>query len=192
MEAPMKILNLRLAHEGWLKLWVATVRTRGGQVVEREFIAPRPAVGVLPYDPVRGVALLIRQARPAVLFAGGPDRLLEAAAGLVDEGEAADAAARREALEELGVRLGALERIAAAWTSPGPSAERITLFLAPYSEADRIAVGGGVASEHEDLIVEEIALTQLWSQARAGEITDLKTLTLVLALRATEPGLFVQ
>jgi nudix-type nucleoside diphosphatase (YffH/AdpP family) len=192
LEVSMKILSVRLAHQGWLKLFVASVRTEAGAVVDREFIAPRPAVAVLPYDPVRKVALLVRQARPAVLFCGGPDRLLEAAAGQVDEGETAEAAARREALEELGLRLGGLEPVADAWTSPGPSSERIALFLAPYVAGDRIGEGGGVASEHEDLAVEEIALTDLNAQARAGEIVDLKTLALFFALYATHPALFVQ
>lgn len=187
----MKILDVRTPWEGWLKLRVATVRTSGGQTVEREFVTPRRAVGVLPYNPVRRCALMVEQARPAVLFEGGPPRLLEAAAGLIDEGEGPEDAVRREAMEELGLRLTNLQPVVDAWTSPGPSSERIALFLAEYTAEDRVAAGGGLAGEHEDLNVVEPALADLWSQARQGLVPDLKTAALVFALRAMQPSLFV-
>jgi len=48
------------------------------------------------------------------------------------EKEDDQAAARREASEELGVALHGLERVARVWSSPGVSTERQSLFLATY------------------------------------------------------------
>ena len=64
------------------------------------------------------------------------------------------------------------------------------LFLARYSEADRVGPGGGLESENENITVEEILLDELWARVQAGEIIDLKTLTLILMLHARHPELF--
>src|SRR5262249_32081389 len=98
--------------------------------------------------------------------------------------------ARREALEEVGLRLGALELVAQAWSSPGLSCERISLYLAPYAGSDRIATGGGLAAEDENITAVEMALADLAPLADRGEIGDLKTLALLLALRLRQPLLF--
>ncbi len=64
------------------------------------------------------------------------------------------------------------------------------LFLARYSKADRVGAGGGLASENENITVEEISLDELWARAQAGQIADMKTLTLILLLHARHPELF--
>jgi nudix-type nucleoside diphosphatase (YffH/AdpP family) len=186
----MKIIGTRVAYQGWLKLIVAAVRTPDGREVSREFTDAGPAAAVLAYDPARRTALMVRQFRAPVAYAGGPDTLLEAIAGRLD-GDDPEDCARREAMEEAGVRLGALERIADVWASPGATAERASLFLAPYGLADRIGPGGGAAGEDEHIEVVELPLAELASQAAAGRIGDLIALALVLALQARRPELFV-
>jgi nudix-type nucleoside diphosphatase (YffH/AdpP family) len=121
---------------------------------------------------------------------GEPAYLVEAPAGVLDTNETGEACARREALEETGLRLEALESVARAWASPSVSAERIDLFLARVTAADRIAAGGGLAEEHEGIEVLEVALRDLWRQTLVGEINDLKTLVLIYALHARRPELF--
>jgi hypothetical protein len=64
------------------------------------------------------------------------------------------------------------------------------LYLGPYSAADRVHAGGGLASENEHLQVTELSLDTLWSMVERKEIKDLKTLTLVLTLRIRHPELF--
>ena len=104
--------------------------------------------------------------------------------------EDAETAARREALEELGVRLQSLELIGRFWSSPGVSTERHSLFLAPYSASDRVGPGGGVADEHEGITVAERSLAELAADADQQRIADGKLLTLILALRLRRPELF--
>ena len=146
-------------------------------------------MAVLPYDAERRVALVARQFRAPVFAMSGETILEEACAGMIDSGDA-QATARREAHEELGVRLGVLEWVARVWPGPGVGAERQTLFLARYGASDRHGDGGGLASENEGILVVERPLDELAADADAGRIADAKLLTLVMALRLRRPALF--
>ncbi|ACA15077.1 NUDIX hydrolase [Methylobacterium sp. 4-46] len=187
MEA--KILDLRVLHEGWSRFGIAKVRLADGSQAVREIEDHGDSVGVLPYDPERRVAVLVRELRVPALYAEGAQTLLEAPAGLIEDGTPADNA-RREALEEVGLRLRDLEPVGTTYSCAGISTERIHLFLAPYRQADRVGAGGGAPGEHESIRVVEMPLDALAALADRAELTDLKTLALTLALRARHPGLF--
>lgn len=184
-----EILRVRSIHDGWARFVIAKVRLPDGQEITREIVDHGRAVCVLPYDPERRAALLVRQFRAPPLFAGDSAEMLEAPAGLLEE-DSPDDCARREALEEVGVRLGALEPVATVWSMPGLSTERMSLFLAPYAAADRVAAGGGVAGEHENITVVETPLAELAAMAARGDLVDMKTLLLLLALKDRRPELF--
>jgi nudix-type nucleoside diphosphatase (YffH/AdpP family) len=185
-----EILASETVFSGWLKVLRLTFASRSGARIVREVVERGHAAAVLPYDPDRRMALLVRLPRPGATLGGGPDELTEAPAGMLDAGETGEAAARREAMEEAGVRLGTLEPVGRAFSSPGAYSEHLDLFLAPYGVQDRLAAGGGVAGEHEDITVVETPLADLAALADAGGLLDLKTLTLVLALRLRRPDLF--
>ena len=97
---------------------------------------------------------------------------------------------RREAEEEAGLRLGALEPVVTCWASPGVSTERFTLYLSAYVAADRTGPGGGRAEELENIEVKELSLAELARRADQAAITDAKTLLLVQTLRLRRPDLF--
>ena len=120
---------------------------------------------------------------------GGDGLLDEAPAGRMEDGTPAETA-RREAMEETGLRLEALEPVGAPFSMPGISTERMHLFLARYEAADRIAAGGGLAQENEQVEVLEVPLASLAADAAAGTIADMKTLVLVQALQLRHPDLF--
>ena len=186
---PTEILRVRSVHDGWAKLLIATVRLSDGHVAEREMEDHGRAVCVLPYDPERRVALLVRLFRAPPLYAGGLPEMLEAPAGLLEDDSPEDCA-RREALEEGGLRLGGLVHVATVWSMPGVSTERMSLYLAPYTAADRVAEGGGAEGEHENITVVEMRLAELSAMAARGDLVDLKTFTLLLALKDRRPDLF--
>lgn len=183
-------LTIRVLHRGWNTFGMATITLPDGRTVERAIEDHGEAACVLPYDPQRRVAILVRQTRIAPRFWGAAGDMLEVPAGSIDD-EVPDAAARREVLEEAGLRLGMLEPVVHAYTMPGVSTERLHLYLAPYAAADRIGAGGGLADEGEDIAVEEIPLAVLSASAAAGRLDDLKTLVLVQALQLRRPDLFV-
>ncbi|MBC9177348.1 NUDIX domain-containing protein [Roseomonas ludipueritiae] len=168
---------------------VATIRLPDGQLTKRDIEDHGEAAVVLPYDPARRVAMLVRQFRTPPYHVSGDGMMLEPAAGRLDEADP-ESCARREALEEVGLRLTSLEPVACVWTMPALSTERAWLYLAPYAEADRVAKGGGLVEEHEEIEVLEVPLVELAAMADAGTLTEIKLLLLVQTLRLRQPALF--
>jgi nudix-type nucleoside diphosphatase (YffH/AdpP family) len=111
------------------------------------------AVTVLPYDPRRDRLLLIEQFRPGPAARGDPNPwCIEVVAGRIDTEETAEATARREAVEEAGVRLGRMREIGAYYTTGGLAGERITGFVGEADLPETGSVAGlGVDGEHEDI-----------------------------------------
>ncbi|MEG9528422.1 MAG: NUDIX hydrolase [Hyphomicrobiales bacterium] len=182
-------LPLKVLHRGWNTFGIATLTMPDGSTVPRALEDHGQAACVLPYDPERRVALLVRQARVGPAFWGEPSDLDEAPAGGLDGGQP-EATAIREAMEEAGVRLRRLDRVAHAYSMPSVSSERLWLYLAPYSEADKVAAGGGLHAEGEQVVPVEVPLATLAESARSGRLADLKTLVLVQALMLRRPELF--
>jgi nudix-type nucleoside diphosphatase (YffH/AdpP family) len=189
--AMTEILHIEHKYDGWAKVFVAEVRLSDGTRLMREIEDHGHAAAVLPYDVARKTAILVRQFRAPVFYAGGQEATLEAIAGIQSKADT-DAAntARREAMEEAGLRLQELEHVATAWTMPGISTERMSLFLAPYMRLDRLQPGGGNPDEHEQITVMEIALPELDAMMQAGRLDDMKTIVLLQALKLRRPDLF--
>ena len=186
----MQLVEQKLIYQGWGRFLLLKVRLSNGAVVSRQMEDHGCAAAVLPYDAARRLALVCRMPRPGPMFNGEDPATMEACAGIIDSGETAEVSARREALEELGVRLTTLEFVARTYSAPGACSEAISLFLAPYAAADRIEAGGGLAEEDEQIEVLELPLAELARHADTGEVRDLKTLAMILALRARRPELF--
>ncbi len=186
----MKLLDRELVYKGWGRFYLLKVALRDGAVVSHQMDDHGSAAVVLPYDPLRKVALVARMPRCGPLFLGQDPYLIEAAAGIIEPGEAPEEAVRREAMEELGVRLGAVEALGPYFCSPSTCSEMSHLFLAPYGAADRVAAGGGLAVEHEDIEVMEKPLAELARLVDGGELRDMKTLAVILALMRRRPDLF--
>ncbi|QKV19915.1 NUDIX domain-containing protein [Oricola thermophila] len=181
--------NIKTVHDGWGRFHLVTLRSPDGSEHLRQVEDHGEAACVLPYDPVRHVVTLVRQPRVGPLFAGDGGVLLEAPAGLTD-GEAPLEAARREAMEETGLRLSDLDSVGAFWTMPGCATERVHLFLAAYGEADRVGAGGGVPQEGEEIEVVEMPVAVAARQVASGGICDMKTVLLLQALQIRHPALF--
>lgn len=186
---PHELVSREVKYKRWATFSEFTIRLPDGKLISREVEDHGEAVAVLPYDPVRKTALLVEQFRAPPFVTNGQEHTLEAIAGCMED-EGPEATARREAMEEAGVRIGALERVALCWSMPGVSTERITLYLAAYAPDDRIGDGGGVDAEDENIRVVEMNLRALGEFMDAGVLVDMKTLTLVQALRLRCPELF--
>lgn len=183
-----RITTRDLVYDGWYRFYRLELAMPDGSSAERHLLDNGSAVAVLPYDPDRRVCMLIDQPRAAVLAAGEPP-LLEAIAGGLD-GASPEARIVEEALEEGGLALGELEFVTSMWALPPVSTERVHLYLARYSSADRVAPGGGAHHENECITVHEISLDTLRTMTLAGTLTDAKTLILAQALLLRHPGLW--
>ena len=187
--AGYSIKQIETLYEGWRKLFRLTVQMPDGRTMAREVLNSTDAAVVLPYDPERRRVILVRQFRAPVMLAEGHADLLEAVAGLLD-GDTPEICARREAMEEAGVHIEALEPVGAAWSAPGATTERIHLYLAPYTSDSRVAAGGGLAHENEEIEVLELGFDAVDGMLARLEFVDLKTLVLVQALKLRHPSLF--
>lgn len=121
------------------------------------------------------VVLLTRQFRYPT-YAKGPGWVIETAAGVMEDGEDPADTLTRELIEELGYRPFHLEPIATFYASPGGSSERLHLFYAEVSEANRMGPGGGLDSEQEDIEIIELSIDELRARLDAGELVDAKTI----------------
>jgi len=182
-------------YKGWCRLdrVEVSVRTRDGQPLRlvREVHDHGSAVAVLPYDPDRRTALLVRQLRVPVLLEDGDGHIVEVAAGLLDPDDPhPEAALVREAREELGFGLDDLECVGRTYSSPGSLTETLSLYLGTYSHDNRVGPGGGLIDEGEDIEVLECPLADLAADADRGAVRDMKTLLLIQTLRLKKPHLF--
>jgi nudix-type nucleoside diphosphatase (YffH/AdpP family) len=182
MDEAVTIGAARVLARGWGTLTSTrlTMRRRDGAVAElvREVYDHGHAAAVLPYCPQTGKVVLVRQFRFPVHLSGDPAYLLEVPAGLLDA-DAPEACARREAEEETGLRLSALDFACAVYMSPGSLTEKVHCFLARYGPGDRVGPGGGLVGEGEDIEVVEMAFEAALAGVARGEIVDAKTVLLL-------------
>ncbi|WIJ46887.1 NUDIX domain-containing protein [Curtobacterium citreum] len=177
------VRDVEVTSDGWhvLRRTTFDVRGRDGSwtTQQRETYDRGNGAAVLPYDPERGTVLLTRQFRwPAYVNEHPDGMLVEVAAGLLDADDP-ETAVRREAHEELGVRLGSLTHVVDAYMSPGSVTERVHCYAAPYSAADRVDAGGGVADEGEEIEVLEVPGDEALAMLGDGRIVDGKTILLL-------------
>ncbi|MBB6483320.1 NUDIX domain-containing protein [Rhizobium lusitanum] len=146
--------------------------------LKREVYHRTPAACILLYDPKRETVVLVRQFRLPAQLTGEPAWMLEVPAGLLD-GDDPEAAIRREAMEETGFRVRDVRFLFKALTSPGAITEILHFFAAVIDTSDRIAEGGGLAEEHEDIEVLEVRLSDAMAMIESGDIYDAKTIMLL-------------
>jgi nudix-type nucleoside diphosphatase (YffH/AdpP family) len=106
----------------------------------------------------------------------GPGWLLEIMAGMVDPGETADTALRREIEEELGYRVQQVTPIATFYPSPGGSSERISLFFVEAAATEQVSDGGGLAAEHEDIRIVTMPRSEARQALDQHRFMDAKTI----------------
>ncbi|MFN3586491.1 MAG: NUDIX domain-containing protein [Moraxellaceae bacterium] len=158
-----------------------------GPVITRELFVRPAAVGVLVYDVEADSVLLIEQFRVGALDDAHPWQL-EIIAGLIEPGEAPEDVVRREALEEAGITLGAVEKVMDFLPSPGGSDERFALYVA---QADLSLAGGihGLPEEGEDIRVNVMSLNQAMTALQRGRINNAPCIVALQWLALNKPRL---
>lgn len=168
-----------------LSVYSAEQKRRDGnwQPFAREIYGGDNGVVVLPYDPQKGTVILTRQFRLPTFVNDQPGgMMIEAPAGLLD-GADAQTRARAEVMEETGFALGDMTHVTTAFTSPGSMTERVAMYVAPISADSRVAQGGGLIEEEEDIEVLELSFETAFGMIATGEICDAKTIILLQHLR---------
>jgi nudix-type nucleoside diphosphatase (YffH/AdpP family) len=134
---------------------------------------------ILLYDRERRTVLLIRQFRLPTLGNGLDDGLLvETPAGLLDAA-APEERIKAEVEEETGYRLDNVQHLFDAFMSPGSVTELLHFFAGEYRADQRIADGGGLHEEGEDIELLELPFDEALAMARDGRLLDGKTIMLL-------------
>jgi ADP-ribose pyrophosphatase len=147
MDEGFEVVERNTVYAGFLRLAqyrlrIAAQAALPNGLLYRERVEGLRAAAVLPFDPERDRIVLVKQFRVGALDAPGGAWLLEPPGGVVDAGESPEAAARREAWEEAGCRIGDLEPILSCHTSPGVSDEIVDLYCGAVDSGSVPAAGG--------------------------------------------------
>lgn len=138
------------------------------------------AVLVLRQREGRDEVLLVSQERPAVSH-----KTWELPAGLVDDSETPEAAAKRELAEEVGLG-GTLTRLAEVFSSPGFTDEKIYLFIATNLYKSTLP-----GDEDDDFEYAWKPLLETWRDISSGMVPSstptLLGLTYALGVRGRLP-----
>jgi ADP-ribose pyrophosphatase len=139
----MKLLRYHLRHRLFAGGW--------SDVISRECLVSRDAVGVLLYDPILDKIVLTEQFRIGVLDDHHTPWVIDVVAGICDKGEDLDEVAVRESQEEAGCDILELKKIHVYYVSPGSSTQRFHVF---YGRVDARGISErlhGLAHENEDI-----------------------------------------
>ena len=183
MENRIRIKEVKILADDWaiLKKTTLEVRRNDGswQTVNRETYDRGNGAAILLFNREQKTVLLTRQFRFPAFVNGCPDgMLIEACAGIL-ENDDPESAIRRETEEETGYHLGPVNKLFAAYMSPGSVTEKLHFFAASYSPAQRKSAGGGVVDHGEEIELVEVGLDQALQMIETGEIQDGKTIMLL-------------
>ena len=138
---------------------------RTGWRIRRSVVRRRGSAVMMPVD-AKNRVLLVRQYRlPAGQY------LWELPAGKIDEGETALQAARRELVEETGLRAKKWKKLALFYPSPGYVEETMTIYL-----ATELTQGAAQPMDDERIETRWFGRKELRELIRTNRIVDAKTM----------------
>jgi ADP-ribose diphosphatase len=140
-------------------------KDKPGWTIRRNVVRHNGSAVVMPVDSKNRV-MLVRQYRlPADKY------LWELPAGKIDDGENALRAAKRELIEETGLRAGKWKKLARFYPSPGFLQETMTIYL-----ATDLTQGEAQPMEDERIETKWFRRRELREMLRANAIVDAKTM----------------
>lgn len=168
MEFGEKTIKKETIFEGKLvTLETHQVKLQNGNLSMREIIHHGPAVAIVAIDDEGRIAM-VRQYRKAIEQA-----ILEIPAGLVDENEDWDVAAKREFEEEMQLSADHWERLVGFYATPGYLDEYLQLYTAKGLHQ---VENPKAQDADEHLETEWLTLTECEEAIKSGEICDAKTI----------------
>ncbi|MGZ3847076.1 MAG: GDP-mannose pyrophosphatase NudK [Flavisolibacter sp.] len=183
----IKILKTEILSDNWYVLkkltYQYTKKDGTVQTQSREAYDRGNGATILLYNKEQRTVILTRQFRlPSYINGNETGMLIEACAGLLDKDNPEDCI-RRETEEETGYRLTDVEKVFEAYMSPGSVTEILYFFVAHYSKEMKVAEGGGVEHEEENIEVLELDIDRAMNMIDTGEIKDAKTIMLLQYLK---------
>lgn len=178
----IRIRQTKTIHDEWASLKIISfdyLRRDGvWQSLQRENYDCGHGATILLYNVDRRTIILTRQFRMAAFTDGYEDLMVETPAGLLDDATPEERV-RAETQEETGYRVGPITKVFEAYMSPGALTQKIYCFIGEYTPQDRIAKGGGLREEGEDIEVLEMDFDAAYAMIADGRIQDGKTIMLL-------------
>jgi 8-oxo-dGTP pyrophosphatase MutT (NUDIX family) len=158
-----RLRSERLLETPYFALRSDRLRLPDGEIKDPYYVVERPDAAIIFPLTREEEVVLVRQYRPPLqrMELGLP-------AGLVEEGERPEAAARRELLEETGFSGGEWELLGSLASSPSLKDNWAYLFLARGVEE----ISAPDPDEHELLEMVKVSVEELPDLIRAGEIVS--------------------
>ncbi|ANE50653.1 GDP-mannose pyrophosphatase NudK [Flavisolibacter tropicus] len=183
MKDKIKNVKTDVLSDNWYKLEKVTFDYKKNdgnwQTQSREVYDRGNGATILLYNKKKQTVVLTRQFRlPSYLNGNQEGYLIETCAGLLDEDDPV-ACIRREAEEETGYQLEEVHKVFEAYMTPGAVTEILYFFVGEYAPYMKVAEGGGVPHEHEEIEVLEMPFQKAYDMIASGEIKDAKTIMLL-------------
>ncbi len=150
----------------------------------REVYHAADGVTVMLYNIEKKTVVLTEQFRIATFLNNNPTGLLIETCAGIKEDENAHEAVVREIEEETGFLVENVKKIYELYSTPGCSTEKIYYFIAEYSDKQKVAEGGGLEEELEEIDVLEMPFEEAYLKIETGEIRDAKTVILLQYAKA--------
>jgi len=177
----VKIEHKEIEYDGFVKIERAELqfeRFNGtmSPVINRFRHFRGNAVAVVIFDPIKLEVLLINQFRYPVYAKTGEGWFLECVAGMSEENESPFEVAKREVVEETGMKLRSMELLTEYFFAPGGSSDTVVLFLGEV-EDPRASLGThGLIQEGEEIQPQWVPLKQALDWVDSGKISDAKAI----------------
>tara|TARA_A100001035_G_C27577634_1_gene406061 strand:- start:55 stop:636 length:582 start_codon:yes stop_codon:yes gene_type:complete len=180
MKSKFKIIDKKNLYDGFFKMNEVTLKYRKydgnwSNNIKRELFGGAQVAAVLPYDPVSKEIILIQQFRPGTISKDIDHYLDEIVAGIIDEGESPEIAAKRECLEETGCEVKRLIPIQGYFPAPGSSESFYHLFLGEVKSFKGSKIQG-LENENEDIFVKCFKINEVRKKMEDGKILNGLTL----------------
>jgi len=180
MKSKFKIIDKKNLYDGFFKMNEVTLKYRKydgnwSNNIKRELFGGAQVAAVLPYDPVSKEIILIQQFRPGTISKDIDHYLDEIVAGIIDEGESPETAAKRECLEETGCEVKKLIPIQGYFPAPGSSESFYHLFLGEVDSFKGSKIQG-LKNENEDIFVKCFKIEDVRKNMKEGKIINGLTL----------------
>ncbi len=180
MKSKFKIIDKKNLYDGFFKMNEVTLKYRKydgnwSNNIKRELFGGAQVAAVLPYDPVSKEIILIQQFRPGTISKDIDHYLDEIVAGIIDEGESPEIAAKRECLEETGCEVKKLIPIQGYFPAPGSSESFYHLFLGEVKSFKGSKIQG-LENENEDIFVKCFKINEVRKKMKDGKILNGLTL----------------
>ncbi|MGY5356098.1 NUDIX domain-containing protein [Wenyingzhuangia sp. IMCC45467] len=145
----------------------------------REVYDKGDGAAVFMYNTKTKKVLLTKQFRmPAYINGVKTGVMTEVPAGMLDKDDP-ETCIIREIEEETGYRVPKVKKVRHCFMTPGAVTEITHMFVAEYSDDMKVAKGGGLDVEQEDILIFEMSFKEVKKAIENNEFNDAKTLILL-------------